>query len=127
MPDTTTWYRPPADPDDDSGEFRETVPGGHALIVERSPGHALVVEYGDCEFYLSCQCGVQFAVLKPNREWVLAVQGWLTHDHWSTRPVTAHCQCGAPLEATGMPVLGRAWLNSAAVCWERHTMTEVRS
>lgn len=32
-------------------------------------GHALMIEYGDCEFYGSCQCGVEFGMAKPNESW----------------------------------------------------------
>jgi hypothetical protein len=38
-------------------EFRETLAGGHALIVE----------YGDCEFLGSCQCGKGFGTVTPDR------------------------------------------------------------
>jgi hypothetical protein len=30
-------------------------------------GHALVIEYGDCEFYGRCQCGKTFGMATPNR------------------------------------------------------------
>ncbi|MEV7140710.1 hypothetical protein [Streptomyces tauricus] len=30
-------------------------------------GHALVIEYGDCEFYGSCQCGKEFGMVTPDR------------------------------------------------------------
>lgn len=41
-----------ADPD-----FTTTLGGGHALIVE----------YGDCEFYGRCQCGKDFGMVTPDR------------------------------------------------------------
>lgn len=41
-----------ADPD-----FETTLNGGHALIVE----------YGDCEFYGTCQCGAKFGMVTPDR------------------------------------------------------------
>lgn len=41
-----------ADPD-----FRETLAGGHALIVE----------YGDCELLGRCQCGARFGTLTPDK------------------------------------------------------------
>lgn len=41
-----------ADPD-----FQTTLSGGHALIVE----------YGDCEFYGRCQCGKPLGMVTPDR------------------------------------------------------------
>ena len=41
-----------ADPD-----FQTTLAGGHALITE----------YGDCEFYGRCQCGKDFGMVTPDR------------------------------------------------------------
>lgn len=41
-----------ADPD-----FRTTLSGGHALIVE----------YGDCEFYGRCQCGKKLGMVTPDK------------------------------------------------------------
>ncbi|MFD5814353.1 hypothetical protein [Streptomyces sp. NPDC127038] len=38
-------------------EFQTTLEGGHALIVE----------YGDCEFYGTCQCGKQLGMVRPDR------------------------------------------------------------
>lgn len=38
-------------------EFQTTWEGGHALITE----------YGDCEFYGRCQCGAEFGMVTPNR------------------------------------------------------------
>lgn len=38
-------------------EFPTTLEGGHALIVE----------YGDCEFLGSCQCGKGFGTVTPDR------------------------------------------------------------
>jgi hypothetical protein len=32
-------------------------------------GHALVVEYGDCEFYGRCQCGMPFGRTRPDQRW----------------------------------------------------------
>ena len=46
---------PRTDPPDT--EFRETLAGGHALIVE----------YGDCEFYGTCQCGKQLGKVRPDQ------------------------------------------------------------
>lgn len=41
----------------DIDDFRTTWEGGHALITE----------YGDCEFYGRCQCGKDFGMVTPNR------------------------------------------------------------
>lgn len=30
-------------------------------------GHALVIEYGDCEFYGRCQCGKDLGMVTPDR------------------------------------------------------------
>lgn len=30
-------------------------------------GHALIVEYGDCEFYGRCQCGAKFGMATPDK------------------------------------------------------------
>lgn len=38
-------------------EFPTTLEGGHALIVE----------YGDCEFIGSCQCGKEFGRVRPDK------------------------------------------------------------
>jgi hypothetical protein len=38
-------------------EFPTTLEGGHALIVE----------YGDCEFYGSCQCGKSLGMVRPDK------------------------------------------------------------
>lgn len=38
-------------------EFATTLAGGHALIVE----------YGDCEFYGRCQCGTDFGMVTPDK------------------------------------------------------------
>ncbi len=29
-------------------------------------GHALVIEFGDCELYGTCQCGEDFGIIQPN-------------------------------------------------------------
>jgi hypothetical protein len=42
-------------PDDE--HFRTTWEGGHALVIE----------YGDCEFYGRCQCGKTFGMVTPDR------------------------------------------------------------
>ena len=38
-------------------EFPTTLNGGHALIVE----------YGDCEFYGTCQCGKKLGMVTPDK------------------------------------------------------------
>lgn len=38
-------------------DFRTTWEGGHALVIE----------YGDCEFYGRCQCGKDFGMVTPDR------------------------------------------------------------
>lgn len=38
-------------------EFPTTLSGGHALIVE----------YGDCEFYGFCQCGKALGMVRPDK------------------------------------------------------------
>jgi hypothetical protein len=38
-------------------EFPTTLDGGHALIVE----------YGDCEFYGNCQCGKALGMVTPDK------------------------------------------------------------
>jgi hypothetical protein len=38
-------------------EFPTTLDGGHALIVE----------YGDCEFYGRCQCGKKLGMVTPDK------------------------------------------------------------
>ena len=30
-------------------------------------GHALIVEYGDCELYGSCQCGASLGSIRPDK------------------------------------------------------------
>lgn len=30
-------------------------------------GHALVIEYGDCELYGRCQCGKPFGMITPDK------------------------------------------------------------
>ncbi|MEU8760703.1 hypothetical protein [Streptomyces sp. NPDC048659] len=54
----------PPDPD-----FRETLAGGHALIVE----------LGDCELIASCQCGASFGRTTPDASLDTFVPGWERH------------------------------------------------
>lgn len=50
-------------------DFRETLAGGHALIVE----------YGDCELIGSCQCGKPFGRTTPDASLDTFVQPWERH------------------------------------------------
>lgn len=54
------------DPDPD---FRETLGGGHALVVE----------YGDCEMHGSCQCGKRFGHTTPDASLDTFVRPWEHH------------------------------------------------
>ncbi|MGW4850204.1 hypothetical protein ACWEPZ_03085 [Streptomyces sp. NPDC004288] len=56
-------------------DFRETLAGGHALIVE----------YGDCELIGSCQCGKQLGVFDPSK----------SLDHFASR-WERHCMTEVP-------------------------------
>ncbi|WP_405925470.1 hypothetical protein [Streptomyces sp. NBC_00035] len=62
--------REPRDPDPDP-DFRETLGGGHALVVE----------YGDCELHASCQCGRRFGTTTPDASLDTFVPGWERHTH----------------------------------------------
>lgn len=53
----TERYAPTASIPKDNDDFATTWEGGHALIVE----------YGDCEFYGRCQCGKQFGMVTPDK------------------------------------------------------------
>jgi hypothetical protein len=50
-------------------DFRETLAGGHALIVE----------YGDCELIGSCQCGKRFGMTTPDASLDTFVPRWERH------------------------------------------------
>ncbi|MFB7589321.1 hypothetical protein [Streptomyces sp. NPDC056169] len=50
-------------------DFRETLAGGHALIVE----------YGDCELIGSCQCGAELGRTTPDASLDTFVPGWERH------------------------------------------------
>ncbi|GGX99022.1 hypothetical protein [Streptomyces fructofermentans] len=60
--------REPRDPDPNP-DFRETLDGGHALIVE----------YGDCEMHASCQCGKRLGTTTPDASLDTFVPGWERH------------------------------------------------
>ncbi|MCX5229724.1 hypothetical protein [Streptomyces sp. NBC_00233] len=50
-------------------DFQETLAGGHALIVE----------YGDCEMHGSCQCGKRFGITTPDASLDTFVSPWERH------------------------------------------------
>lgn len=60
--------REPHDPDPDP-DFPETLAGGHALIVQ----------YGDCELIGSCQCGRRLGTTTPDASLDTFVQPWERH------------------------------------------------
>lgn len=60
--------REPRDHDPDP-DFRETLGGGHALIVE----------YGDCETHGSCQCGKRFGTTTPDASLDTFASPWEHH------------------------------------------------
>ncbi|MDX3455093.1 hypothetical protein PV396_24650 [Streptomyces sp. ME02-8801-2C] len=60
--------REPRDPDPDP-DFRETLGGGHALVVE----------YDDCEMHASCQCGSRFGITTPDASLDTFVPAWEHH------------------------------------------------
>lgn len=50
-------------------EFEATLHGGHALIVE----------YGDCELYGSCQCGQELLMVTPDKSLDRFASPWERH------------------------------------------------
>ncbi|MEU3683720.1 hypothetical protein AB0E99_22670 [Streptomyces sp. NPDC030592] len=50
-------------------EFPETLAGGHALVVE----------YGDCEFHGSCQCGRRLGTVRPSTPVDVLAAKWERH------------------------------------------------
>jgi hypothetical protein len=42
-------------------------------------GHALIVEYGDCEMYGRCQCKKDFGIIRPNQSLDLFAGKWERH------------------------------------------------
>lgn len=111
----------PASPPDP--EFRETVPGGHALILEYAPGHAVIIEYGDCEFWFSCQCGYRVPLpVRPDRPFVQSVDRVLSHTAFSGYPLVPHCQCGAGLGSKFLHSSLTAELGPILDRWEQHSM-----
>jgi len=92
---------------------------------EYSPGHALVVEYGDCEFRMECQCGTVFVLgLTPDQPWTGHILRWLSHRSGPRAAVKPHCQCRAALPRLPR-AFGEAELNRLCDAWEHHTMTGV--
>ncbi|MFF3891345.1 hypothetical protein [Streptomyces sp. NPDC001914] len=61
-------YREPQDADPDP-DFLETLAGGHALIVQ----------YGDCELHAACQCGRRLGMCAPDASLDTFVPGWERH------------------------------------------------
>lgn len=122
----TGLFLPPAsDPTDP--DFRETRAGGHALILEHTPGHAIVVEYGDCEFWVSCQCGHRLALpIRPDRPLAPSVRRIVDHAPTQAMALTPHCQCGAGLGAPFPAFPTPAHLGRPLAAWERHSMGAAR-
>ena len=60
--------REPRVPDPDP-DFRECLGGGHALVVE----------YGDCELLGSCQCGTPFGATTPDASLDTFAGPWERH------------------------------------------------
>ncbi|MGW6210990.1 hypothetical protein [Streptomyces sp. NPDC055109] len=58
----------PRDPEPDP-DFRETLAGGHALVVE----------YGDCELHATCQCGRRIGMCRPDASLDTFVPRWEQH------------------------------------------------
>lgn len=55
---------------DDARRYVAVAPGApveHEHPATWDGGHALVVEYGDCELYGRCQCGADFGAIRPDR------------------------------------------------------------
>lgn len=50
-------------------EFPTTLEGGHCLVVE----------YGDCEFYGTCQCGKALGMVTPDRYRDVFGAAWERH------------------------------------------------
>jgi hypothetical protein len=113
----------PAPPNPPDPDFRETITGGHALILEYAPGHAVLVEYGDCEFWASCQCGYRVPLpVRPDESLVPAVERVVRHTAFSGYLLAPHCQCGAQLSAHWRPQQTTAHLGPCLDLWERHSM-----
>jgi hypothetical protein len=44
-----------------------SIPDDEDSVTTWEGGHALVIEYGDCEFYGRCQCGKDFGMVTPDK------------------------------------------------------------
>ncbi|MGW3025816.1 hypothetical protein [Streptomyces sp. NPDC001221] len=55
--------------DEPDPDFRETLAGGHALVIE----------YGDCEIHASCQCGKRLGMTSPDASLDTFVRPWERH------------------------------------------------
>ena len=64
---TRAFREPHAEPPE--AEFRETLAGGHALIVQ----------YGDCELLGSCQCGRRLGRITPDKRLDALAVPWERH------------------------------------------------
>lgn len=118
-------YLPTASTPPDA-DFRETVAGGHALIIEHAPGHALVVQYGDCEFWFSCQCGYRLPLsVRPDQPMLPSLERLLDHTTFTGYELVPHCQCGAQLGRTFLRDGLNVHLAPSMDRWEHHSMTEV--
>jgi hypothetical protein len=49
-------------------------------------GHALVIEYGDCELYARCQCMADFGSARPDESWDRFGMAWEKHVMTEVRP-----------------------------------------
>lgn len=113
----------PAPHDPPDPEFRETRAGGHALILEHAPGHAIVVEYGDCEFWVSCQCGHRIALpIRPDRPLAPAVRRVILHSPAQRMTLAPHCQCGTALARPVPAFPTDQHLKATLTAWEQHTL-----
>jgi hypothetical protein len=70
-------YREPQDADPDP-DFAETLAGGHALVVQ----------YGDCELIGACQCGRRFGTTIPDASLDTFVDPWERHTNTELTAVT---------------------------------------
>lgn len=55
----------------EAAQMLDAITAGQAdteFTATRSGGHALIVEYGDCELIGSCQCGKPFGTLRPDQD-----------------------------------------------------------
>lgn len=120
---TTDLYLPAAE-DPPDAECRETVEGGHALILGNIRDPSLVIEYGDCSFGMRCQCGHTVARdLRPDRSGDPPVAEWMAHVRGGVRGMLPHCQCGERLGDRITAPVTSALLDRIALAWEKHSMS----